>query len=340
MKMILSSSCFSQIVQNLLYIPSLHHEQWDSILSYIHQNPAHSFYFYFYNYISLSLDSNKYNKPFFFLRDINKNIFIDEETKERIFNTFCMIQRHKNALNRFLHIYKIKTYKVHNKEDMYLNPIVENNKNTVVIIQQGKKYLFVIKDLMNILSMAIGNCSHFFPNPLTIKNPYNNVPFSKSALYNIYFSIKRSDYIMPILFHHFFITNFDMKCYMVKYEDVIIEEYIKKYVYSNDIHDLYLRILIMFCHSNITIHNDYPEETLVHTMRPILHKFLLSIYCISSSKMNYYHNEWIHAMNAFEKNNPLFGRKIYRNIGGKIISSFIHTTVPNNHSPSFMENHL
>ena len=37
--------------------------------------------------------------------------------------------------------------------------------------------------------------------PFIYKNPYNNLLFNKSSLYNIYFAIKKSDYI----FHQYFL---------------------------------------------------------------------------------------------------------------------------------------
>jgi hypothetical protein len=265
-------------------------------------------------------------------------MFMDEINKESVLQLFHRLQRHKYALNRFAYIYKRWKCPLHNTEDMYLNPIQETSKNTMVILQHGKKYLFTIKDIINIVTMAIGHCSNFFPNPQVIKNPYNNTPFSKSALYNMYFAIKQSNYIMPILFHCFFMTNFHFKHFMELYEDMIIEEHISKYVYSsNNINELYLKTKIMFhsYHSDIVIHQDYPKQLLIENIRPLLHYYLLSIYCASMTKINYYHEKWIESMYLFEKENPLFGRKIYKPND----TTFIHRKEIHIQD-NFMNNHI
>ena len=61
-----------------------------------------------------------------------------------------------------------------------------------------------------IINNALSNSPDFFSVPLVIKNPYNNVPFNKSTLYNIYFNIMSKTYIVSELIHKFFLTNFDI----------------------------------------------------------------------------------------------------------------------------------
>ena len=45
---------------------------------------------------------------------------------------------------------------------------------------------------MNIINKSIINCPDMFVEPLDIKNPYTNIPFSKAGSYNIYFKINKT----------------------------------------------------------------------------------------------------------------------------------------------------
>ena len=62
---------------------------------------------------------------------------------------------------------------------------------------------------MNI-NKSIINCPDMFVEPLDVKNPYTNLPFSKADLYNIYFKISKTRLNQPILFHAYFNCNFNI----------------------------------------------------------------------------------------------------------------------------------
>ena len=53
--------------------------------------------------------------------------------------------------------------------------------------------------LKKIVQKSLSNSDEMYSDPLPIKNPYNNLPFSKSNLYTLYFFIKKSDYVMPVI---------------------------------------------------------------------------------------------------------------------------------------------
>ena len=43
-----------------------------------------------------------------------------------------------------------------------------------------------LEELLKIIYVSLTNTSSFFSEPITIKNPYNNIPFDKSILFHIY----------------------------------------------------------------------------------------------------------------------------------------------------------
>ena len=138
----------------------------------------------------------------------------------------------------------------------------------------------------------------FFSDPLIIKNPYNNIPFNKSTLYNIYLNIRSKTQIVTELIHKFFLSNFDLNKFEKDYEYLIRENAIQKYVKNSDINTLYNSSLIMIDNYNddiyyddknkkININLNFPKKQLVDIMRPYLLLYFTSKYSlIGIKKMN------------------------------------------------------
>jgi len=249
----------------------------------------------------------------FFNVEIN-NIFLTEEQKQDFINVFCKIQKTYFALSRFAYMYKYKTANIVVDFDLCLNPIDINNKNSICLFQAKNKYYFRINDLINIIDTALSNSPNFFSDPLITKNPYNNIPFNKSTLYNIYFNIISKTSIVPELIHKFFLSNFDLDNFEKKYEHLIREHAIQKYVKNANIDILHNSILLMIESynsnmSDIKIHKEFPKKQLVHIMKPYLTIYLSYKYSlITTEKMNskilLYEK-----LNKFYNFNPFFGRK-------------------------------
>ncbi len=144
------------------------------------------------------------------LQNILSNVFISEINKEEIMNIFCKIQRFIHAMFRLQYIWKWKRANVYNTEDLYMNPIHIGQKNTIVLLQNNTKYIFQIKELIGSINTSLSNSCHFFLEPLVCKNPYTNLPFDKASLYNIYYAIRESTFIMPTLIHQYFLSDFDL----------------------------------------------------------------------------------------------------------------------------------
>ena len=154
-------------------------------------------------YISLSskLSRNTYAK-FSSLNDVLENSFYKKELKENIFTIFSKAQKCYHAFSRLALIYKLKKYPFVVTDDLYMNPLDINHRNTFILIENKSKYLFSLNELVNIIETAIGNSPNFFSEPLSPLNPYNNQQFTISTLYNIYFKMKNSGRLISTLFHY------------------------------------------------------------------------------------------------------------------------------------------
>jgi hypothetical protein len=108
-----------------------------------------------------------------------------------------------------------------------MNPIQPNVKNVLVLLQNKTKYVFHIRELISTMDTSLTNTSHFFSDPIAYKNPYTNMPFNKSNLYNIYFAVKSTNYIMPILLQKYFLCDFNLSIFASQNEYLVNEEYLE-----------------------------------------------------------------------------------------------------------------
>jgi len=276
----------------------------------------------FFMLVSKKYDYSIKNKFKYFLHEIN-NIFLTEEQKEDFINVFCKIQKTYFALSRLAYIYKYNRAKIVVDVDLCLNTIDINNKNSVCLFQEKNRYYFRINDLINIINNALSNSPNFFSDPLIVKNPYNNIPFNKSSLYNIYFNIITKTSIVPELIHKFFISNFDLDKFENDYEYLIREHSIYNYVKNSSVNTLYISVLVMINSYNenydnydnyynkkqILIHKDFPKNKLVEIMRPYLLLYFLYNYSLINTKKYNSKILLFEKLKEFNRFNPFFGRK-------------------------------
>lgn len=262
------------------------------------------------------------NKFIFFEKTL-KHFLIKNNKEDEFTMFFCKIQRTYNILNKLLYNYKYKKAKIVVNTDMCLNELVENSKNVICIFNNNSKYLFHIKDLIKIINSALTNSDNFFSEPTSIKNPYNNVPFKKSTLYNIYFFIKYKTNYYSELFFKFFDVNFNLTIFMKKNQYLLRNCIIKDYVYkspSNVLFDDIKKMIFRFndycilfkLRNKIVIDDDFPKDKLIKIMRPYLMLYILSRYAISNQEQK--NAEYIlrKRLIIFNRYNPRFGRKTYR----------------------------
>lgn len=251
---------------------------------------------------------------FIIISEILYNNFIPKQLKEKLFDVFSKAQRHYFSLNRFLNIYKYKRFPIVVTNDLSLNLLRPEEPQTIVILQNKSLYLFLLRDLINIIENAICNAPNFFACPLSPKNPYNNEQFNTSTLYNIYFKMKESACLPSIIFHMFFLDQFNKNIFLNNNEVLIRDIAINKYVLNTPADSLYQPILSMlktnFYTHKLEINSAFPKNVLAEIFRP----FLLHYYNIHYTLKGYnYKNACSHEFNIKLKKfyifNPLFGRK-------------------------------
>ena len=287
-------------------------------------------------------------RKFDFLRDHMNNIFMSKEIIDTVLDTFCKIQRKYFALLRFVEKCKYRKAKTQVEEDLYMNPLKEGDAGVFSVVQCGKKYLFSLANLIHYINVALSHAPNFFADPLPIKNPYNNLVFNKSTLYKIFFAIKSSTYLMPVLLYYFFMVDFNIDKFQSTFEsqlrDIAIENYLKN-IHTDYLHHGIIRMLKDFARK-IRIDEAFPKERLVEIMRPYYRLYCIHVYAMDKYKKIQAGDELRLKLSRFYKHNPAFGRKIYKHerslFGKKLLVNFNDQHPPFNQAVSiehFMKNH-
>ena len=278
---------------------------------------------------------HKYNMAFV---AVIMNSFLTDDLKEEIFGIIEKTQRSYFALKRFLHICLFKNTKIKIDTDLCLNPI--DPLKAFTIVQNGGKYLFTVPDILNLTMAALMNAQDFFAEPRFPKNPYTNVKFTKTDMYNIYFRVVESRFITPPLFTECFLCHFELDNFLIDNETKLRNLSIKNYVMNSPHTILYSEVMFMIriyfkgkqvthhrtriprtrCNGtriissttriSIDIHPEFPREVLVDIMRPYLYLYLLFHDHIRGTEKRTISKTLLQReIQRFLKYNPKFGRK-------------------------------
>jgi hypothetical protein len=265
---------------------------------------------------------------FDFYNKTNKNLFLNDITKQRFNDLFCKIQRIYGAFNRLKRIFSYKYAKSNATTDMELNELVEGGKNVICLHHKNGKYLFKINDLLKIINNALTNSHYFFSEPIAVKNPYNNLPFDKSNLYNIYFFIKFNTCYKADLLEKYFKVDFNLSEFFQQYEFLLREHIIKIYLTDATNSHLHKHITNMINEFNkihptmrIKIDSEFPKDKLVTILRPYLTLYITSLYSLVTIIKSNAFAKLKYKLIKFYKFNPEFGRK-------SAVMNYVHIKMP------------
>ena len=280
-----------------------------STVEFDHSDVIRRFY---YSYVT----QKEQHRPlkFQFLKKTLKNVFMTKAQENIFLDIFSKIQKTYQAFSRMAYIYKFKKATIQINYDLFMNPLTPEQKNVFTLYQNKYKYLFTTTDLINTMLTSLCNSVQFFSDPKSCKNPYNNMYFNKSTLYNIYFFMKFRHFNIPVLLQNYFKANFSLEKFKYKNEALIRDYTIKNHVYTTPNHELFLVILDMFSdytfnRKNILVDEEFPKDKLVEIMRPYLHLYYKSKYSLESYQRLECMDLLFKKIRKFILFNPCFGRK-------------------------------
>ena len=255
-------------------------------------------------------------KKFTYYDNINKNMFLTREQRNGFNQTFYDIQKACAGFHKLAHIYKYNKAPIIVDTDICLNKINITDKNVICIYQNNFKYLFNVLDLIKITNHALTHSESFYSDPKPLKNPYNNMYFNKSTLYNIYFYIKYNTNLYSDLFFKFFDVHFNLAEYNIKYEHILREYSIENHVNRSSVSILFVETLRMFSGYNyrqknkFVIDSNFPKEILVKIMKPYLLLHVQSLHSLVNATKMYASTTLIQKLLTLHSFNPNFGKKI------------------------------
>jgi hypothetical protein len=280
--------------------------------TFLSNEPCSKENFFLRFYLSLIHQSHQ---KLYHLDSFLQNPFIQAEAKEVFLSVFQKTQRHYFALAKLASIWRGRRAPIKVSTDMYMNDISDTQKNVVVVLSANAKYRFLAVDMLRLINAALLNSDHFFPEPLRPKNPFDNVPFSDAALYNIYFFFKYVYCHSSILLDLFFRANFSTARFLADNETLIRDKYIKSYVQNQPAYVLCRDVRSMLAVNDtftrcIRIDPDISSETIADIFRPYLHLYYLFTHgTYGTEKRNDAYHLLKTRLREFALFNPRFGRK-------------------------------
>ena len=293
-----------------------------------------------------SPNKNKMHK-YDFIRMICRLEFINMDDKTHILNLHMRAQRHYISLCRLAFIFKFKRAPLIIATDLYLSNIKDDERNVITVFQNKQRYLFTITDLNKIIDTALCNSPYYISEPLPVKNPYNNMPFSKSDLYNIYFQIRDRLIKTPPVIYQFFLSNFNLSKFQQNNRCLIREKYIEQFLVNEDKDTLvsYIHSTLSY-NNNILIDNNFPNDILIRVFKPYLRLYIMMSYSLDISVRRVAKANLVNKLKQFYIYNPLFGRKmvsITKDNKKRTISyndKHIPFELPKTREPDFLKSHL
>lgn len=232
--------------------------------------------------------SNNITDISFYFHYVTSDVFKKESAD--MIKLYIKAKKIKNSFKKFFYLYKIKKANHVICTDLYLNPLNQFPDNQKVsILIENTIYDFRISNIINLWNGALTKNDGLFVKPKELKNPWTNIEFKKYNLYNLFFAILNSNFIMNSIILSFFKTNFEIDTFIYinfpLLKDIAINNFIK---YSST-RELYDEIHNMLVEYEKDINYFYLPQSITPNRKIFYVKELSNIlhyYCISKFSCN------------------------------------------------------
>jgi hypothetical protein len=251
------------------------------------------------------------------LKEFVGNPFLSKIKKEELIEYFYKTQRLTNFFKKF---YIKKTYHKYHKYpgniDLFHVPLdTYSTRSIIPLVHNNTIYKFRVSDIIRLTNTGLIYAPDLFPEPKFPSNPWTNIPFTETNLYNIYFHMIDNNILLPTLFYNFFRCNWKIEKFICLNEAYLRDVSINHFYDDVSTYTKYSDIIIMLRKyrsviPDLTIHPQYPKLEVVSNLAHIL---------VHHLRYEYTHNPTYRIkskitikrlLRTFFVNNPAFGRII------------------------------
>lgn len=285
------------------------------------------------------------NSPKYKYKYINQVLTKEYKFKSAVFNKnkqiFCeclgYINRYYVAIVRFQRKFRLRKMKVFDiQETLECEPmesIPENEK--IKIVQNNTLYTFYVNDFMSLFNNALLHVDYIMVLPRKPKNPYNNMEFTQTDLYNFYIHMRLHNQYWNQMVWLYYKLNMDTNKFYYK-NMVYLREYgVKEYIRNEEPRQLMYEIVEMFeyiymthyaniipVNFNIHIHildgNESYYKKILNYTRILLFHYIMIINNNDTVICEYHTTQLVHKFNLLIQEHPNFWRRHVRaSVGGR-----------------------
>jgi hypothetical protein len=246
------------------------------------------------------------------LKQFLSNTYVSENAKDEFLEKYARFQRTINGFKKLVRRWRLsRKYVVYpNTTDLKGVELSEYKPHLVInLVENGTIYGFYILDLLKMWNIALKQRMYVIETPHSLRNPYTNLPFTKTNLYNIYFKAHFSGIKKPMTVEMCFQCRFSMPLLMATYGAQLREMAIVEYSETEDIslyHELmgiqadYGSLLPML--STNTEYTDDIKMFQIKKYKPLIQAFCFMSYSTNNHLVSQFNTMFHRLADAYNAN--------------------------------------
>ena len=211
-----------------------------------------------------------------------------------LIDLFIKCKKYYNIIVKFVKFLKFKNNIYYNNEDLICNYII-NCKYVFKIYIDKFVYQFTYNDFVKIINNSLLNYTliensdtidSVLIKPNHIKNPYTNLNFNISVLYNFYNFCINNNKQIPLLFKLFYNENFNLKNFFLIHQTYIVSNAYKVYI-KNSTSSVKYKILLSLINTFVNFISKYIKN---FSIKYLLSNYKIKFHSLTDNEIDYYNN--------------------------------------------------
>jgi hypothetical protein len=249
------------------------------------------------------------------IKKLLENPFVNDENKEKFMVNFSRFQKTINGFKKLVRLWRIKRkYLVYpNTTDLKGNELTDYKPHLVIdLIENNTIYSFCIHDLLKMWNMSLRTRMCVIETPVQLKNPYTNLAFSNTNLYNIYYKALFEGLTRPPVVDMCFQCRFSIQTLLHTYGAQLREWAITDYAETEDI-SLYNELVGVYTDygnllPQLRVSRDFSDSIKIKQIRiymPIIQAYCFMAYSNNSHLISRFNTLFFRLVEAYERETPI-----------------------------------